>query len=411
MHPEPDVAVKTRDVLTRLALPVYLPAFAVNGGTAMLVPIIPIYLRDEGFSVTMLSIVIAASGVGGVLTQVPFGRLIARIGETKTMAMSVVAMAVTAALFGATATAVVLVALRLAWGVGSVGWLLSRQTFLTRTVDSCVRGRAMSVFGGVTRGAVLAGPILSGVIAARISIEAAFVATGVVTIAGLVPLALWRASPTTEAEPTNQSRQPLDLRRYRRILALAGGGQICVMAARQGRFVVLPLLGRDAGLDVEQIGLLVGVGSFADLVLFPVAGYTMDRFGRLAAIVPAFGLLAAGLFLLSARPTTGGIIAAAVVMGIGNGIGSGSMLTVSSDLAPRHAPSEFLGALGTIRDSGKVAGPIIVGILADNASLSTSSFVLGVIALGAVGLFVFGVGETRDWSGDQQPMRPSPTAA
>ncbi len=384
-------------MLRRLALPVYLPAFAVNGGTAMLIPILPIYLRDLGLSFTMVSIIVAAAGLGGVFAQVPFGRLISAFGETRTMAGSVIAMALTAALLGATATAVLLVLLRLAWGVGSVGWLLSRQTFLTRTVDAGVRGRAMSVFGGVTRLSVLAGPLLSGALAARVSIEVAFIATGIVSASGLIPLGLWRASPTTEREHVDRTRQRLDLKRHARTLATAGGAMVCVMAARQGRFIVLPLVGDEAGLDIEQVGGLIAIGSFADLVLFPVAGFLMDRFGRMAAIIPAFGLLAAGLFILAAWPTSGGIVVAAIVMGIGNGIGSGSMLTVSSDLAPAESPSEFLGALGMIRDTGKVAGPVVVGLLADSTGLGTSSFVLGVVALAAVALFVFGVGETRDW--------------
>ncbi len=386
--------VSTSKVLQRLALPVYLPAFAVNGGTAMLVPILPVYLSNQGFSFTAIAVIIAAAGLGGVLAQVPFGRLISFVGETRTMVGAVIVTGLTAALLGATTSAIVLVVLRLAWGVGFVGWLLSRQTFLTRTVDPSVRGRAMSLFGGVTRASVFVGPLVSGSIAARVNIEAAFVATGIVTAAGLIPLGLWRAATKAERTEVDRSRRPLDFAKHARTLAVAGTAQVCVMAARQGRLVILPLVGIEVGLDVEQIGGLVAIGSLADLVLFPVAGFVMDRFGRLAVIVPAFGLVGMGLFILAVWQTGDGIVIAAVVMGIGNGIGSGSMLTVSSDLAPSEAASEFLGALGTIRDTGKVAGPIVVGSLADSAGLSTSSAVLGCVALAAVAIFVFGVGET-----------------
>ena len=77
--------------------------------------------------------------------------------------------------------ALALVGLQFAWGVGSVGWLLSRQSFLTRTVEPAVRGRAMSLFGGTTRLAYLIGPLLGGWTADRFGFAAAFWTTAGVT--------------------------------------------------------------------------------------------------------------------------------------------------------------------------------------------------------------------------------------
>ena len=62
--------------------------------------------------------------------------------------------------------------------------------------------------------------------------------------------------------------------------------------------MVLPLIGTAVGLSPADVGLLIGAGGLADFLLFPVSGFLMDRFGRLAAIVPAFSLMGAGLFLL-----------------------------------------------------------------------------------------------------------------
>lgn len=395
----------TSAVLKRAILPVYLPVFAVNGGTAMLVPILPLYLRDElGLSYTRLSVILAAAGVGSMLAQVPFGRLLARRSETAVMVSSVVLTAASTVVLGFTGLAVALVLLRFLSGVGSVGWILSRQTFLTRTINPLMRGRAMSIFGGTTRAAFLAGPLASGSIADRFDFTVAFAATAAVTLAGLLPLLFWRPSPverSAHADTSAVTPPPTSLTAHRRTLAIAGAGQLCILAVRQGRFVVLPLIGAAIGMNVAAIGQLVAIGSFADLALFPVAGYTMDRFGRLAAIVPSFGLLGIGLFLLAIADSATAVSVAAVVIGIGNGMGSGTMLTLSSDLAPVVGPSQFLAAMGTIRDAGKIVGPLAVGALADSAGLSTAASVLGVVAFVAIAVIAIGVGETRG--------RPAPT--
>lgn len=397
-------------VLRQLFLPVYLPVLAVNGGTAMLVPILPLYLRDLGLSFTWVAIIIAAAGIGSMAAQLPIGRLLLRTGESRVMIGSLVILAGAASATGIVGATVTLVCLRLIWGVGSVGWLLSRQTFLTRTVEPGVRGRAMSLFGGTTRLAFLVGPLISGLVAANAGFRMAFAVAGLSTLAGLLPLLFWQrrtALGIADRAATNTST-PTPVRPHLKTLAIAGAAQICIMAARQGRFVVLPLLGDEVGLREDQIGALVAVGGFFDLLLFPVAGYLMDRFGRLSAILPSFAVLGVGLFVLAAANTATAITVAAIIIGLGNGLGSGTMLTVSSDLAPVEGPSEFLAVLGMIRDSGRIGGPFLVGLLADQAGLPTSAASLGGIALAGAVIFWFGVGETRDRTGAKlAPMRTS----
>ena len=381
-------------MLRSLVLPVYLPCFFINGGTAMLVPLLPLYLAEVGLSDSALGLVIAAAGVGGMVSQVGWGRLIDRLGDNGVMVVAVALTAASVAVFGVVASAVGLGALRLAGGMGSAGWILSRQTFLTRMTDPISRGKAMALFGGTTRTAFLVGPVVAGVVAEAAGFGVAFLVSAVATGVGLIPMLAWRSNGEHHdgSAPTESPRP--SLRPHLRSLALAGTGQILVITARTGRFVVLPLIGADVGLSARDVGLLVSVGGLADLVLFPVSGVLMDRFGRLFAIVPAFGLMGAGLFLLAWSTTGLWVTVAAIVIGIGNGLGSGTMLTLSADLAPAVAPSGFLAALGTIRDAGKVAGPAAVGIITDAASLSVSATAMGATAIVAAGVIAFGIGET-----------------
>ncbi len=398
-------------MLRPLILPVYLPCFFINGGTAMLVPLLPLYLADVGLSESLLGLVIAAAGIGGMVSQIGWGRLIDRVGENTVLIMSVGVIVFSVAVFGVIGSAVALAALRLFGGAGSAGWVLSRQTFLTHATDPTTRGKAMALFGGTTRSAFLVGPVIAGAVAEFAGFPAAFLVAAITTAVGALPLIFLRQRDgedrtfrrTADSQEKPKAARP-SLRPHLSNLALAGSGQVLVIAVRSGRFVVLPLIGESVGLSPTDVGLLIGLGGLADLLLFPVAGVLMDRFGRLYAIVPAFTLMGAGLFLLATATTGLAVTIAAVVIGIGNGLGSGTMLTLSADLAPPDAPSGFLAALGTIRDAGKVAGPLAVGVITDVASLSVSATVMGATALAAAGVIAFGIGETLDKSPAHVPV-------
>src|SRR5690606_37876301 len=118
----------------------------------------------------------------------------------------------------------------------------------------------------------------------------------------------------------------------------AGFGQVLGQAVRAGRRVLIPLFGAAVlGLDALAVGLVVSAGALVDMLMFYPAGWLMDRHGRKAAIVPCFVLM--GLAIALVPLTTGfwSLLGVTVLVGFGNGLGSGTMMTIASDLAPPAA--------------------------------------------------------------------------
>jgi MFS family permease len=190
------------------------------------------------------------------------------------------------------------------------------------------------------------------------------------------------------------------VRRNRRRLLHAGLFGMASMTTREGRMVLLPLVGVALDLRPTTIGVLVASGYAADLVLFPVSGAVMDRVGRLAAMVPAYGLLALGLLCLLAADSATGVLLAGLVMGLGNGLSAGSLFTLSSDVAPGDGTASFLSAVSMVTDVGRVLGPLLVGLAAGRWGLDAAAVVLaGAMVLGVVWLVVV-VGETGPGSGE-----------
>ena len=101
----------------------------------------------------------------------------------------------------------------------------------------------------------------------------------------------------------------------------------------------------------------------------------MDRFGRLYSIVPAFTVMAIGLVLLGLDSATG-VAVASVLIGGGNGLTSGAVLTLGADLVSRERRA-LPGRIQPGNQSGPLRRPLVVGTIAEFAGLTASAVALG----------------------------------
>lgn len=376
-----------------LLAPVYVPWVGMAMCLGMLSVALPLYLTEVGMSYLSLSAVLTAVGVGSMVGGVPAGDLVARLGERWMLVAGVGILFVTTILLAASDEMLILALLQFIAGVGAIALRLAGQTWITRTAAPNHRGRLLSAMGGIRRFGAFLGPFMAGLSIERLGFTATFAIAGALAGIGLIPLL---ASAGSAGEPVVQKRLPLRdvLARHWRLLLVATSGPILIMAARRGRSVVLPLIGDDLGLSPITVGLLVSVSTGADLLLFPVAGYLMDAFGRLTAIVPAFTLMGIGLFALSLADGGLPVALAGALIGVGNGLSSGTMMTLGADLAPEDSTSQFLAGFASLQDWGQIAGPLLVGWVAAGAGLAASAAALGVVLFIGVGLIVWTVGET-----------------
>jgi MFS family permease len=171
------------------------------------------------------------------------------------------------------------------------------------------------------------------------------------------------------------------------VLRTLGVACLLVQAVRQARQSVLPLWAESVGLDVAQTSLVFGIAGAVDMLLFYPAGSAMDRFGRAWVGVPSLALLGVAHLLLPLTSTLWQVTAVAVLMGIGNGIGSGLVMTLGADVSPAAGRPVFLGAWRLVTDTGVAVGPLVVSAAAAVATLGVASLTVGGIAfVGAAAL-------------------------
>lgn len=381
-----------RDAAKGLLATAYGPWFGMSICLGMLSVALPLYLAEAGLSYLALTAVLAAVAVGSALAGVPAGDAVARVGPRRMLLLGSASICATVMALAASDDFVVLFSLQLVTGVGTMALRIAAQTWVTLSVDSHHRGRLLSGMGGTRRLGMFVGPFIGGVMIDWLGFSAVFLLAGALAGLGVLPLLVADGvAPAGQAD-----RLPLRevFRRHWRLLLIATSGPILIMAARRGRNVVLPLIGDELGLSASAVGLMVSVGTGADLLLFPVAGVLMDKFGRLTAIVPAFCLMGLGLMLLAFADTGLMVTLAGGVIGIGNGLSSGTMMTLGADLAPEDSTSQFLAAFASLQDWGSILGPLVVGWVATGIGLSASAAALAVVTFIGVGLIVRTVGET-----------------
>lgn len=381
-----------------LIIPVYIPTFLLSFCRGIIIPILPLYAKSFDISYALVGVILAGEGIGSIVGDLPTSVIINKLGRKNAMILGVLMVAFSVlALFFAPSVLLVLL-LRLLSGFGASIWNISRHAYITDVTSPHQRGRALAVFGGVNRIGTFLGPAAGGMLAAAYTLRTPFLAFGLVALlaAIIAALAIERSdSPVTISPKGHLHHIASIFRTHYRILCTAGIGQLCAQTIRSGRTVIIPLYGADVlGLGYEEVGWIVSISGFVDMLMFPVAGIIMDRFGRKFAMIPCFAIQAIGMACI---PLTGnflGLLAATCLIGFGNGIGSGTMMTLGADLAPRENLGEFLSFWRLIGDGGHMGGPMIVGQVADIVGLSPAAFVIAGIGLSASAIFLFFVPET-----------------
>ncbi|GAB3178446.1 MFS transporter [Nesterenkonia halophila] len=373
-----------------------LPALLFSLGVGAMLPVIASFAVERGASLATAGAIAAMLPVGQILADMPAGSLTARIGDRRAMLLAGLLGAL-----GFLGAALSPGPLPLAGAVLLVGganavFHLARHAHLTAVTPPQHRARVLSTLGGMNRIGQFLGPFLGAAVLMVGELPLVFVVAAVTALAASATVAMTREDPQTDddgaeagaaqsgrAQSAEASRAPRMLevlRDHRRLLMTLGVPVLLVGAVRGARQQVLPLWGEHIGLDPATISLLFGLAAGVDMLLFYPAGKIMDRMGRLWIGVPSMTLLGLAMALVPLTSGESQLAAAAVLMGLGNGLGSGIMMTIASDVAPERGRPQFLGAWRLLQDVGVASGPLIV-----SAGAALGSLAAGIWTAAAMG--------------------------
>jgi MFS family permease len=277
-------------------------------------------------------------------------------------------------------------------------WSISLLTNISNTIPQNKRGRYLASLGGINRIGWFIGPIIGGLLGAHIGLKSVFIAQAII----LVPLLLFitvyfskSKQGETSSHKTIKNDAILNAIQTNFPQLLQGGTAIIpLQVIRSSREILIPLWATVIGLSVDQIGFVIAGAALIDMSMFLPIGYIMDTKGRKWTSIPSCIVLAIGVCLLPFSNTLLTFTIITILIGFGNGLGSGAMITLGSDLAPPNQRSSFFGAWKLLGDIGGLSGPIIVGQVANALTLGIASYSISIIGLIAAAALHFVVPET-----------------
>ena len=366
-----------------LTLTVYAPTFVFAVGQGAVIPIMALAARSVGAGVALAGLIVALRGIGTMLFDIPAGRLITRLGERRAMVIATVVLIVSLVGCAVSTSPLTFAVSAFVMGCGWAIWLLARLTYVSEVMPANLRGRALSTLGGVNRIGNFVGPLVGALAIGVAGLDGAFYTHIVVAVAGCA-LLLAIPDPHTGAPPElepHDLRVKTTVRDHRQVFATAGVAALAIGALRASRQVVLPLWADHIGLGAESVALVFAISAAMDMTLFYPAGFVMDRWGRKFVAIPCLAILSVGQLLVPLTHEFWSLALVGVLLGFGNGMGSGIVMTLGADFSPAVGRANFLGVWRFIGDAGTAGGPLLVGGIAAIATLGAAS-----VAIGATGL-------------------------
>jgi len=391
MDPAPD-----RSVYRRLLLPIYVPTLLNSTSLNALLVLVPLYVLETGGGAAFAAFLIGLRGIGMLLFDLPAGILVARLGDKPVLLSGLVAMTASAVLFALTDGPWALGAAAVLSGMGFAAWMIGRQSYITDSSAIGERGRAIAVMAGTMRLGGLVGPAVGALVAQLFGFRIAFIVLAAVVGAAALLVMIFTADvrPERQAGIAHLSRIREIVSSQSRVLATGGLAAVGLQLMRSGRVLLIPLFGHFLGLNIAAIGLIISLSAMVDAALFYPVGTVMDRFGRKWTGVPCMILFALSLLLLPMAQGYYSLLAVALLSGFANGLGTGLLLTLGSDLAPPAARGEFLGIWRLIGDLCHAGGPLMIGAVVELATLGMAATAVAGIGLAGAAVLYWLVEET-----------------
>lgn len=392
-----DLVVPTHNTefsLRKIAVAAFGPSLLFGIGEGAIYPIIALTARELGASVALSGLIVALIGIGSLLNNIPAALFIARFGERLAMVGASLLSLIGLLLCLLAPHALVLALGVLLIGMSNSVFLLARQTYLTEVVPIGMRARALSTLGGVTRIGLFVGPFLGAGVMHFTGLSGGYlVALAAVAAAGALAFTIpdFEHKPAAQAPGDKPAGPKPNLRniarRHAHTYLTLGLGCVCVMAIRSCRQVVIPLWAAHIGVDATTTAMVYGLMGAIDMLLFYPAGKVMDKKGRLWVALPSMIIMGSMLLIMPFTTSLSAFIVVSMILGFGNGIGSGLIMTIGADASPSEGRRQFLGLWRLLSDIGGSTGPLMLSGVTALVSLGAGVAVVGGLGFAAAWVF------------------------
>ena len=287
-----------------------LAAGVVMTGFMMILPLLPLYGQQLGFSEFQIGMLVASFFLGRVLLQFPLGVLSDHIGRRHIIWSALLLFSLSTAAYALTDQFALMTLLRAVQGIASSAFVVGSQSYVNDRTPTHLRGLANGVMSSAINVGVIVGPVIGGIMSQAYSIQAPFLAGGAL---GLVCFFLTLVIPKPEKPlgPAPEWTEMLPhLSRLRRLMDAV----LCVpcfslslvhFLQMMGLGILItsaPVLTADQlGWSPTEIATGLALGGLLAALLSPWLGSLSDSLGRvwvMGAGLAVMALEGAALFFI-----------------------------------------------------------------------------------------------------------------
>lgn len=353
-------------------------------GFQLLTAAFPLYAVRLGADDAVLGLMIGMVATVALVTRPFVGWWVDRGNGVAPLMVGAAIYALCALGYWLAPSVMALLALRAAAGLAVAFSVTSSQALAANLAPAQRRGEALSLYGlAATFGQGIAPPVGVAIsqAAGYPTLFALCIAAGVLGMLLALPLRSLPPNP-----PSHRSGRLINL------AVLLPGSLLVTLAVTFGTNVSLLAVhaSRRALSNPGMVFIAQAAGVFLAQTL---AARLSDRFGRLAAIWPALVLAAAGMWAISLL-SGGWLMLAAMLSGLGLGLGSPALYAMAADLVPSHERGSAMGTMGVFHEIGIGMGAIGGGFLGRAIGLGQMYALAGILpATGAA--FAFALRSSR----------------
>jgi len=375
----------SRALWSWLFLDIYLPSIIAAIARGMLSIAIPLYLIAGGADPIYVGLGAASVAVGNLLMDLPGGLFLRTLGEGRLMKISLAVVASSSLGMALTLSPTAVIAFATIFGAGRSMWLLSRRYVITYYVPYSYRGRASSFIGMSERLGTFIGPAIVAAAVAH-GYQGVFLTCSALASIAIIPSILSAKAAALQDirgreilgdSPALASEEAPKLRLS--VIAAASAANIAIQGVRSSRNILLAIIGKSLSMSDSSVSLAASVSGVLDVLGAYPAGLLMDKRGRSVAAAISFSIMAMGFAMLALSSTELLFYISSLAIGLGNGFGSGALITLGADIGARmegRRGAVFLAFWQFVGDLGSASFPIIMGLVSSALGGSIASLIV-----------------------------------
>ena len=365
------------DDLVRPMLGVAITSFGVSLGIGVIFPLVPIFARDLGISLSAIGALVGAFGIARIGVGVLGGRIFSRLSERAVGAAGAATVAIGSLLTAFARSFEALLVARVVHGLGVALFVVAGLVFIGRAVPPGHRGRILGLHQGSMLLAASVGPVLGAFLAQFGGVQLPFFVAAGFGVLSLV-FAL-RTFPSSGGHDGPRVRHRITVPpgwRWTFTVMLIASFVTWGMRTAM-RFALTPVFVTEGvGAPLVWSGIVLALMSVGDVIGLIFGGRWLDRRGRRPVFVAGSLLTAASIAAFPLVHSTTGLVVVSLAFGVVGGLCSVAPAAMAADLAGGNP-----AVVSTSRLAGDVG--VLVGPIGSSSLLDLGGYGVGYGAVAA----------------------------